>query len=292
MTMAFLALLVAAPMAFAQNIQKVTIEDGKVFIDGKEVAQKNLPPSLHDLESDMFISFWSDADALVEINGNVFSIENGRILEADSDFVDEGNVSVFFSTDEGQKSAFRVFQKSGLPANTYVLAPHANQKAMQSYVTALNDQAHEMVELKLELQDLVPEGNAVARQLVVEAENAARIAQAFPRVQFESYLGQVQGRDQDLYKELLREREMEMRTHQLARQIRSAETRQQQEDLTEELRAALTEIFQLKQENRQEEIEQLSQQLKELRSRLDERESLRKDIIESRLKDLLEQHRW
>jgi len=292
MTMALLALLVVAPMAFAQNIQKVTIEDGKVFINGKEVAENNLPPSLRDLEADMFISFWSDADALVEINGKVFSISDNKIVEADSDLIENGNVSVFFSTDADDSHAVRLFQNSGMPANTYVVASHPNEKAMQSYVAALNDQALEMGELKLELQNLAPEGNAVARQLVVEAENAARIAQAFPRVQYESYLGQVQGRDQQLYRELLREHEMEMRTHQLARQIKNAETRQAQMDLTEELRMTLTEIFQLKQENRQEEIEQLSQQLKELRARLDERNALHEDIIESRLKDLLEQHRW
>ena len=146
--------------------------------------------------------------------------------------------------------------------------------------------------LTIELQQIAPESNELARRMVVEAENTARIARAFPRVQYESYLSEVRDSNQFLYQELMREREMEARTHQLAMRIRQEEQEAGREKLTSELRNVLTEIFELKQENRQHEIEQLSQQLSKLTARLEEREALKADIIESRVKDLLEQHRW
>ncbi len=61
---------------------------------------------------------------------------------------------------------------------------------------------------------------------------------------------------------------------------------------TAELRSALEKIFQLKQENRRVEIEQLSLRLTELKERLKERESLRDEIVENRIRELLEQYRW
>jgi len=290
--MAFLALLILVPVAMAQNAQKVTIEDGKVYINGKQVQQDRLPESLKNIDVDTQISFWGSPSAFIQINGSIYAFEQGGIVEADSDLLESNAISVFFSTDESEHSAFKLFQQSDAPLHTYVLSAEPRHEAMNSYVTALNNQALEFGKLKLELQGVAPESGDIARQLVVQAENAARIAQSFPRVQFESYLGEIQGRDQQLYQELLREHEMELRTHQLAQQIQKADSQDAQETLAAELRAALSQIFQLKQDNREEEIEQLTQQLRELRALLDERESLRDDIIESRLKDLLEQHRW
>ncbi len=170
--------------------------------------------------------------------------------------------------------------------------PSGKADAMNSYVSQLRQRAEEFNKLTFELKEVVPESNDLARQMVVEAENAARIANILPRVEYEAYLGSLQSQNRQLYEELQRERAMEMRTHELARAVRAAGTEQERQRHTKELRGVLTEIFELKQANRRKEIKQLERQLTELQGRLAERESLKKDIIDSRLADLLNLHRW
>jgi len=285
-----LMMVLIVPLAFGQDHQKVTIEDGKVFVNGKEVLKGDLPESLRNVDVNARFSFWSTDNAFIEINGNVFTFEDGRVTEADEDFVNANNAMVYFSTNESDFPV-RLFQRT--PADfSFIVAPKFHAQAMDTYMAAFSERALKFDKLRFELAEIAPESDAIARQLVVEAENAARMVSSLPRVEFESYMGRLQGRDLHLYGELLRENEMENQTHHLAMQILQAENRADQEKLTDELRKTLIEIFQLKQENRRNEIDQLAIQLKDLQGRLEERKSLQEDIIESRLKDLLERHRW
>lgn len=294
-----LGLLLTVPSSMAQNqelrlrtvTQKISIENGRVFINGKEVPSSDLPKGLRDLDEETSLSFWTGNDAVIEINGSAFTYVDGRFEEADDDMAGKHNSMVFFSSDD-KGGKFKLYQSPETVTGYLVSSPTPGVHMMDSYVAELSERAAEFDKLTFELQKVAPESNELARMLVVEAENTARIARAFPQVQYESYLSEVRDSNQFLYQELVREREMEARTHELAMRIRQAEKEADREKLTSELRNVLTDIFELKQDNRQHEIEQLSKQLTELKSRLEERESLKADIIDSRIKDLLEQHRW
>ncbi len=266
---------------FAQKQYKISIEKGTVFIDGKKVATEDLPKSLMDLNDKTMVQFWGDESAIMELNGVAYMISGGKLIEAPESVLEEGTLNVFFSSRES--IPFRLIERRSAPTNVVV----------SGYFEALNERAAEVENIRLKIESgAVPEQALLARQLSVEAENAVRLARSFPVLQFESYLDDIQDDNRFLYDELVRENEMEMQTHHLAMLVRDAETRSDQEKLTAELRSALEKIFQLKQENRRVEIEQLSLRLTELKERLKERESLRDEIVENRIRELLEQYRW
>jgi hypothetical protein len=103
----------------------------------------------------------------------------------------------------------------------------------------------------------------------------------------ESYLFDVQRRDNTLYQQLRNEQHMELETHQLAARIRALQEGAERTALMKELEARLNEIFDLKQRNRRQEIEQLEARLEELYRRLEEREDMRQRVIERRIGELL-----
>lgn len=272
--------------------QKVSIEDGQVYLNGKRVDDSRLPEGLRSLDPDVNLSFWTTNDAILEINGQTYVFEDDRFRLAAPGEKAKRNAMVIFSS-QADKADVRLYEAPQVATGYYVASPAGvKADAMNSYVSQLRERAEEFNKLTFELKEVVPESNELARQMVVEAENAARIASILPRVEYEAYLGSMQSQNRQLYEELQRERTMEMRTHELARAARAANTTQEREKHMKELRGVLTEIFELKQANRRKEIEQLERQLNELQSRLTDRESLKKDIIDSRLADLLNLHRW
>jgi len=271
--------------------EKVSIEGGIVFVNGKKVDESSLPTGLRDLSSEVNMTFWTADNALIEINGATFFFENGTFREADPSERSERNVMVMFSSEDNGANV-RLYEAPVATTNYMVRGRNQETEVMRSYVAQLREQAEQFNQLTFKFKEVAPETNEIARQMVVEAENTARLASVLPRVEYEAYLGSLQNQNQRLYQELMREREMEMRTHQLAQAIHQTETADQRAAHERELRQVLTEIFELKQANREKEIEQLDKQLKDLQSRLDDRESLKEDIIESRLNDLLNLHRW
>ena len=101
------------------------------------------------------------------------------------------------------------------------------------------------------------------------------------------YLEEVQRHSQQLYEQLMREQQMEAETHELARNIRSLPDGEQRAEYEDSLRSTLNDIFELKQENRQREIDQLETQLQELRHDLEQREEFRERMIEQRIQQLV-----
>jgi len=271
--------------------EKVSIEKGTVFVNGKRVDASQLPAGLRDLSPEVNMTFWTTDNALIEINGNTFVFEGGAFSVADPAERSQRNVTVMFSSEENGADV-RLYEAPDVVTGYVLSTRPAESEVMKSYVAQLREQAEEVNKLTFELKAVTPETSELARKMVVEAENTARLASVLPRVEYEAYMGSLQNQNQLLYQELIREREMEMRTHQLAKAIQRAQSDNQREEYENELREVLTEIFELKQANRKQEIDQLEQQLKELQSRLEDRESLKRDIIESRLNDLLKLHRW
>lgn len=110
-----------------------------------------------------------------------------------------------------------------------------------------------------------------------------------PQIEARNYLNDIRRQDLELYEQLVQEHELELTTQALAAEIRALQEGEVRRAKTRELRAKLEEIFELKQENRRREIQQLEIQLQALRRRLGEREHLRRRIIDERLRQLIEQ---
>lgn len=101
------------------------------------------------------------------------------------------------------------------------------------------------------------------------------------------YLSEIQRRHQELYRNLVRERRMESESRDIARTIRLLPDGPERKTQIDTLRATLNRIFDLKQENRRREIEQLQRQIDELERRLEQREEMQDEMIERRMNELL-----
>lgn len=100
----------------------------------------------------------------------------------------------------------------------------------------------------------------------------------------QAYMQGLSERDRALYERLVREREMESEAYRLAQQLRLNPSNAAA--LRSQLREKLDAMFELKQENRREEIRQVETALQSLRQRLQEREAMRDDIIQHRMREL------
>lgn len=103
----------------------------------------------------------------------------------------------------------------------------------------------------------------------------------------EAYLETLSERDRALYERLMHEREMEEEALRLAYAARRATEPAERLRLREQLQAHLGEIFELKQNNRREEIQQVESMLEVMNRQMAERESMRDEIIRRHVRDLL-----
>jgi hypothetical protein len=130
------------------------------------------------------------------------------------------------------------------------------------------------------------------RLVELDQEGVDRKAFAFAKPQplgrsaaEQAYMQGLSERDRALYERLVREREMEAEAVRLARALRQADAAEQA-SLREQLREKLDAMFELKQENRREEIRQVEEVLRALQQRLQEREAMRDEIIQHRMREL------
>lgn len=102
-----------------------------------------------------------------------------------------------------------------------------------------------------------------------------------------AYLQGLSERDRVLYERLIREREMESEALRLAQRLRLNPV--DATALRAQLREKLDAMFELKQENRRDEIRQVEEVLGALRQQLRKREAMREQVIEHRMRELTEQ---
>ena len=288
--LAFVMLFQTPRTVSAQERHVVTIENGDVYVDGHRIPRSELPESLQKIKISANFNF--SGDALIELNGIVYQLLDGKLIEADEEVARNGRLMVFFRDPSDNDSVIRVLRRNELSPDHYTLVSPLKNVAFQNYFKVLSDQARQFEDLSvtIQAQQLIPA--ELIERLKLQAETTARIVSAFPRIEFESYLEGVHEKDTHLYSQLLREQKMEAETHRIALEAMSITNREQRRRIVERLHKRLNEIFNLKQENRKKEIEQLSERLHELRDRLDERSDLRERIIESRLKELLGELNW
>lgn len=280
------------PELYAQVSQRVEVKNGEVFVNGSKQLPSQLPKPLKELAPTSNFALFSTGGAYLKIEGHYFKVESNRLVEVPAQLVDSDGTTFIYSSDNVERP-LRVVEAKPNALGPYVIRSSNPNQMMARYVESMNEKAEEIETIRYKIDALhAPETAELALELKVGAENMARMAESFPKVQLEAYLADIQDADNFLYSRLVKEQQMEMETHHLAMKIQSAKTREEQEKYTAQLRESLTQIFQLKQENRQKEIEQLAAKLNDLQKRMKERESLKKEIVENRIKELLNQYRW
>lgn len=293
----FVAVLLAGLGAFAgplygQQNRTLVIRDGAVWIDGARIPAQALPESL-DLEGvTAQLSFGGDAAPLVVIDGASFRIEPDGLVA-----VDEASAAADFRFEigPGLPQAPVGFSSPGLGRISGYQAELGGREDPAGLAPGVppGAQAAPMVGFGRSGRVLDRgDGRYLtqhARRPLDEAEAALRAASELPRRAARAYLHEVQQRDEALFNRLVAEHEMEMQTQILAMEIAQLPSGEERDAKTAALRSKLEEIFELKQENRRREIAQLNDELERLRRRLRERETLRDEIIDRRLQQLVEQ---
>jgi len=271
----------------------ITIEPGRVLLDGIEISDDDLPESF-DL-SNVTTTLDLTGNSIIELNGTMFQLQDGRIVEASGNENGFYDVMVYFNSTNSPEQSVRVLSPQSTFARGILSEEGPYQVVMKNYVGKLNEKAVEFENIRARMsRDSQSQAQhlVLAEQLRVEAENTARIAGAFPRVEYEGYLRGIHEKDSNLYNRLVQEHNLEMNTHELAMQARSTSDANEREKFAAELRIQLEEIFELKQQNREDEINQLSSRLQDLTELMNKRAALKNRIVESRLKELLGELDW
>ena len=213
-----IVLLITAPLylgsgsLYAQNQTTLTIQEGRVLVNGKQLDEDQIPRSL-DLE-DLYVSlsFPSSIAPTFELNGRYYTIEDGELNEVRRrDFPDNETTVVFRNKPEAVAEA---------EADAGEYAPRTSR---QSVAYAAN----------------APSNAGAANQY---------------NAMMQQYISEVSQRDQALYRQLIEELELERETKEIAYQARTLPQGDEREEQIENLRELLGRIFDLKQENRQQEI--------------------------------------
>lgn len=252
----------------AQISYTLTIREGQVYLDGKQLSTDDLPASL-DIEGvSAQLTFVGETVPVIEIGGSFFAIENGalRLIDADEESGDEG-VTVFFREEPAPVAPALSLREHNMGVSAIGVGP---AQAYQARARAADERR-------------VTELIQGAR---LQADEAQRVVQVMPRLEVKSYLSDIQQQNQVLYQRLVQEWQLEAEVQNRAFQLQGR-SKEEIEPHLEDLRTLLDAIFEMKQENRRYEIEQFEQQLAELRQRLEKRESMRNFLIERRLQELL-----
>ncbi len=274
-----LTLILCAGMpAGAQTVQTLAITDGVLSINGQEVPADELPGTLSLQGINATYTFIGDARPLIEIDGFLYVLDGQYLRSVDELRQEQGGVTFFLNAPQDEANLFNRYKKD-------------TDEAPLAAVIA-EEQAQALRQSKAELESLSNQvDQRQANEAIVTARDrvaqAAEVVQAFPQLQVQSYLSDVHQYDQNLYALLVREWRMEREAEALALEIRRTAKGARQNNLIAQLRQKLDEIFELKQQNRRQEIQQLEQELNALNERLQKREQWRDRLIDQRLSELI-----
>jgi len=283
-TLLLLVFVATAWTAAAQDMHEIKIQDGTVYIDERPVPSDELPPSLEVDGFNVTLSF--AGAALLEFNGRTYKLAGSRLVEVD-EADKNGDITVYFR-EEADGGRVQAVGQSGAVSFYALDAGAAEGFVMKEYSKDLYNRAVELQKLSKEVAGAPsPEAGRLFQQLQLKAEQNARVAGALPQLELQSYLFDVQQENGRLYEQLLRESTLEKETLNLAGRIRSLGEGADRTRLVGQLSEMLNESFDLKQQNRLAEIQQLEGRLEALQQRLKEREAMRDRIIDRRLKELI-----
>ncbi len=110
------------------------------------------------------------------------------------------------------------------------------------------------------------------------------LLRAYKEMQFAERLRE---ENPEQYENLKLERELESQSQTLAEQYKTAETEAEKKAIEEKLRSVLIQTFEVRQANRQFEIDKLESRLQELKEKNEERQQNKNRIIQLRIDELL-----
>ena len=266
----FLALLVAGPLA-AQPTELI-IRDNTVYFNGKAVANQDLPPGLDLSGIDLTYridGFPTGDPPLIRINEKWYVVTPDGIAPAP----DAPSALIVFKEDDIEGLEMRVGPEH-----------EAVKMQLQALVSDMQETTASLQPfLASEAVELVQATQAAGAQV----SQAAQMLEQFSNMEVMQYFHDVQSVDSILYGSLLEEWAMERKARALAAEARALSRRGDRRRMIAELREQLEDIFELKQENRRLELQQMTLRIEELAERLRERDAARKAIIERRLQELL-----
>lgn len=291
-----------ATQATAQNetTRSLTIRDGQVHIDGRLIPQNQLPASLATDGIQVQYTFSGDVRPVIDVNGEFFVVERDGLRPAEQSERHRASVTLGQGRAPNGQSGRGFSFVIGDEDEDFssFTAPHVAGVGRQARALAAQAMRFQELQSRLERgidgQDL-QELTHAAEHLSRKAEEAALAAEALPRLELQSYLAGIQKHDQELFDLLLKEREIEQETIHLSREIRGMADGAERDARVDDLRRKLDEAFELKQTNRRREIQQLEARLVELQEKLEERERMRGEIIDNRLRQLLRldnEYKW
>lgn len=252
-------MLFIAGAGFAQPLT-ISVRDGTVVINGREIPPQELPAGLDvsGLNQTMRFTDTDDFRILVEISGRFFGIENGRLVDSS-----EAGVHVF-------------------PGHRFDINVLSNRAEQLAETLAL--QAADLQKIRSEAGPNLRESIKAAENSVVQA---ARIIEMVPMLNMQNYFSDLEREDKILFRRLVEESRMEMAAARLAAEIQMLPDGAERNRRLEELRGQLNEIFDYMQLNRRQEIQQLEREIAALHVRVEKREAARESLIERRLHELI-----
>jgi hypothetical protein len=258
-------LSVSVSVAVAQT-HVIEVRNGHIYVDGRVVegSAYALIPAI-----DARFVAPSDVAIMIELDGRILRITPEGAQEIDGSLLT-------LPVEGGSRDAAR----ESSPAEANFIAAQAEELRLR---------AREMERIGVQLQSArVPDYELfqmieLLRQSAMEAE---RVAQALPHFRVQGYLSDVREQNEELYERLVREQRLEAESVRLSGEIRAL-AGSERESRIADLRQRLEEIFQIKQENRQREIEELETRLHSMQQRLEKRARYHDYIIERRLNELI-----
>jgi len=249
--------LAAVPAASAQSTWTLQIADGVVSVNGRVVDADRLPRSL-DPQQQLRMQWTGSDTTVVAFGDKYYLIERNGLREASP----------------------REIEVYGLPSVTI-----AGGEFFMANPSMVNRQLVD--QLSILVTELDQNDRRMPPAVRENAMRAAQTAAALPHLELQNYWYGLRADDQELFDDYMRERQLESEAFKLARSIALLPSGSERLKIEDELRSVLDMGFELKQKNRQREIEQLESRLDELRQSLDERASKRSQIIERRFRELV-----
>jgi len=145
------------------------------------------------------------------------------------------------------------------------------------------DEEQELLEM---IQKENPEEAARLKQLKKERPLEFRKILIQRQRDFER-LEELKERDPGLYEQKKKQESLERRSHQLAVKYRDSKNQKVRTKIKKELSAALSQLFDLREADREQEIKHLTQRLDHLKSMLAERKKKKQQIVERRMQEML-----
>ena len=283
-------LLLPAASVRAQTMV-LEINDGTVTVNDRVFAKNDLPDDLDVEGVELRISIFDQSSINVEINGSFYSVTEKVIEPIDK----PREVQVRIRNDSANDDGNWTYEITGGHIHTLSHGGHPDIGEMSIAIVgpAMDEMRMRIAEELDEWTSALDLANVTFRRVQDDASSAgsAKVV-VVPHLQrmaeVMNYFSQMQAADHELYEEVQTEWDLEVEIVELAARIRRLQTGDERRRMERELRERLEEVFDMKQENRRREIEQLQLELQRLRERMMERNAVRERLIDARLKDLLQ----